>query len=141
MRWIAPLLFLFLFSATVQAATIDNIFWTPEEPKAGDEVTVSAEISGNVSTVILQYCIGDACYYLDMQKNGELYQVPIPSNRIKGGISVELNVTATDDNATVYEIREFTVEKNDGNTPGFELIVVLAAVLIIVVTIKTRKSM
>ena len=86
--------FFLLFSSFSSAVTIEQLYWEPENPQPGDEITVYAKISGNISQVKYQYCIGEACFPGTMQKNGDVWQFVIPSSDVKEGtgyLTVEID--------------------------------------------------
>lgn len=135
MKKLLPLLFLLALLPLAQAASVDNIYWEPEHPKAGDTVTVYAEITGNVTNATLQYCVGDACWYLPMQYNGATWETQFEA--IKG--TTELNVSVN--NGESYMVREVEVTEKSG-TPGFEMVVALGAIAIgLMVKAKTGKRL
>ena len=85
MKRFIPIIFVLLFSVA-NAASIDNIYWEPENPRPGDIVTVYAEISGNVSNVTLAYCNETLCFfYIFMEKTGDRWQATIPDINIYEG--------------------------------------------------------
>ena len=128
-----PLL-LFLFSLS-NAAVIKNVYWEPENPKPGQSITVYAEIEGNVSNVRLQYCIGDACFPVDMKKEGNLWVATIDGSEVKEG-KIEVNVTADSEEGKIYMEKEITIKGK--STPGFEFLVAIAAMALLV-KIKSKK--
>ncbi len=128
-----PLL-LFLFSIS-NAAVIKNVYWEPENPKPGQSITVYAEIEGNVSNVRLQYCIGDACFPVDMKKEGNLWVATIDGSEVKEG-KIEVNVTADSEEGKIYMEKEITIKGK--STPGFEFLVAIAAIALLV-KIKSKK--
>jgi|GEM_PF-1950035 len=138
---LATLSLLLFFSYFAGAITIDQIYWEPENPHPGDDITVYAKISGNVSQVKYQYCIGEACFPGEMQKNGDLWQFVIPSSDVKEG-TIDLNVTAIDDEGNkVYMEKEIEIKKAGGSsTPGFELLAAMVAVGITVALTKVKSG-
>ena len=135
MKKLILLLFLLAFFPLAQAASVDNVYWEPEHPQVGDTITVYAEVTGNVTNVTLQYCIGDACWYLPMQYNGEAWETQFEA--IKG--TIELNVSAN--NGETYMVRELEVKEKSG-TPGFELVMALGAIAAgLMAKIKTGKRL
>lgn len=119
------LFLLFLLATTIANATeIKKVYWEPPHPKEGDTVTVYAEIEGNVSEVKLQYCIGDACSYLSMEKVRERWKASFEA--VKG--KIELNITAKNDEQ-VYWNGEMVVKGK--KIPGFEIFAIVAAIIII----------
>ncbi len=130
--------FFLLFSSFSSAVTIEQLYWEPENPQPGDEITVYAKISGNISQVKYQYCIGEACFPGTMQKNGDVWQFVIPSSDVKEG-KIDVNVTAIDgDGNKVYMEKEIEVKKS-GSTPGFEMLAAMAAMGIILIKVKSGK--
>jgi|Deesub1362A_J573_1020465.scaffolds.fasta_scaffold03504_7 hypothetical protein len=134
MKRFLPILFLFLFSFA-NAASIDNIYWEPKEPKPGDNITVYAEISGNVSKVKLQYCIGDACYFENMVKEGNIWKFVIDGSKVTKG-TIEVNISI-ENGEKIFKTADIIVKEK--KTPGFELLVMLAAIAMIIAKIKIRK--
>ncbi|HEC76914.1 MAG TPA: hypothetical protein ENI33_06640 [Thermoplasmatales archaeon] len=134
MKRLIPLLLIFLFSMS-NAFSIEKIYWKPENPEPGDDITVYVEIDGNASSVILQWCIGDLCFFPSMEKNGDVWQTVIPGDKVSKG-TIELNVTA-ENSEKVFKNAEITVKEK--NTPGFELF--FAFIAIALISIKVRKRL
>jgi len=130
-----PFFLLFLFSLS-NAAVIKDIYWEPKNPKPGDDIIVYAEIEGNVSNVRLRYCIGEACFPVDMKKEGNLWVATINGSEVKEG-KIEVNVTADSDEGKIYMKKEIAI-KGDDSTPGFELLAGIVAIALLV-KIKSRK--
>lgn len=123
--------FFLFFPLTVNALQIKNIYWEPKEPKEGDTITVYAEVEGNASLVKLEYCIGGACYPVNMEKIGNLWK---GSFKAKKG-EINITIMAKEDNNTIYEERKIYVKEK--KMPSLELIVILFAIAI---AIKMKKS-
>ena len=118
------------------AFSIGRIYWEPENPKAGDDITVYAEIDGNATSVVLQWCIGDACFYPEMEKVGDVWKAVIPGDKVSKGV-IELNVTA-ENGEKVFKTAEITVKEK--STPRFEFIFIAIA-LTALISIKIRKRL
>lgn len=118
------------------AFSIERIYWEPENPKAGDDITVYAEIDGNATSVVLQWCIGDACFYPEMEKVGDVWKAVIPGDKVSKGV-IELNVTA-ENGEKVFKTAEITVKEK--STPRFEFIFIAIA-LTALISIKIRKRL
>ncbi len=118
--------FIFYSVIPVNALNIKNIYWEPAEPVDGEKVTVYAEIEGNVTSVTMQYCIGDACYLMDVQKVGEnLWKGNFTAK--KGDIEIKVIVKEDDEPITKKKIMHVKAKK----TPGFEVIILLLAIIYI----------
>lgn len=116
------LLFLLFATAIANAIEIKKVYWEPSHPKEGDAVMVYAEIEGNISEVKLQYCIGDTCYYLSMEKVGELWKASFEA--VKG--KIEINITAKNDEQVYWNGEMMVKEKK---MPGFEIFAVVIAII------------
>ena len=139
MKRFLPLFIIFMFSFSY-AAEIKNVYWEPAEPKPGDDITVYAEIEGNVSSVAIQYCIGEACFPATMEKvSDNLWKFVIDGEQVKEG-KIEVNVTINVNGSKIYMEKEIEVKK-EGKTPGFEMIAVVSAIVAVamLVKIKSRK--
>ena len=74
-----------------------------------------------------------------MEKIGGLWQVVIPSQHVVAGDTIEIKVNVTTDNGVYTDTKLITIKEKDTNgTPGFEFILGLAAIALMV-SIKTRK--
>jgi hypothetical protein len=133
-------LFLFFFSFA-GAATIEEIYWEPENPQPGDDITVYAIVSGNVTQVRYQYCIGEACFPGNMEKNGDVWTFVIPGSDVKEG-KIDVNVTVTDENgAKIYMEKEIEIKKESSSTPGFEMLAAMAAMAaVLLIKVKSGKK-
>ncbi|MBC7128138.1 MAG: hypothetical protein H5T45_00185 [Thermoplasmatales archaeon] len=118
----AVILFLILFSSFAGAV---NVTWEPSQPKVGDVVTVYAEIENvtSASVVKLKYCPNeDACFYEQMKyENGKWVAKFNATN--EGNFEIAIIV---DNNV----IKEDIIKVNSKKTPGFEIILISVALLI-----------
>ncbi len=138
MKRFLPLFILFMFSMGY-AAEIKDIYWEPGEPKPGDDITVYAEIDGNVSSVAIQYCIGDACFPATMEKAGDnLWKFIIPGEQVSEG-KIEVNVSINVDGNKIYMEKEIEVKK-EGKTPGFEMVGIIAAIAAVAMLVKVKSK-
>ncbi|MEM2935423.1 MAG: hypothetical protein QXF32_03570 [Candidatus Thermoplasmatota archaeon] len=116
------ILFLLLFSSFASAV---NVSWQPPEPKVGDVVTVYAEIENvtSSSVVKLKYCpTEEACLYEQMRyENGKWVAKFNAAN--EGDYEIAIIV---DGNV----IKEDIINVKSKKTPGFEIILISLALLI-----------
>jgi hypothetical protein len=103
-------------------STISNVNYTPHDPQAEDDVTVTASVaaeSGTISQVLLYYSINGGAYgTLAMTLEGSSYKVTIPKQA--EGTVVDFYVSATDTEGTVSESSEFSYTVGGGlEIPGF----------------------
>jgi len=141
MKGIAAFLSLILlFSYFANAAVIEQLYWEPEHPKPGEDITVYAKISGNISKVCLQYCIGEACFPVEMKKEGDMWTYTINGNDVHEG-KIDVNITVEDDMGhKVYMEKEIDVKKG-GNAPGFGFAMLgMAIIAIFLAKIKSGKQ-
>jgi hypothetical protein len=139
LKRLLPLLLILLFSVA-HATSIDEFYWEPEDPQVGDNITVYARITGNVSDVRFQYCINStgACYYPTMIETDGLWETVVPGNHVqKDSIELKLNVTGAP-NEYATQTKYVTVTGDGNGTPGFELFLAFVA-LILLVKIKSKK--
>ncbi len=101
-----------------QAPVIANVEYSPSSPSAGEEVTVSAEITddeGVESAIVLWgYSSSNLANILEMSGTGNQYSASIPGQ--DEGISVFFKVQAfdEDDLMTESELFQYTVEVSTG---------------------------
>jgi len=100
-----------------------NVEWEPDHPKKNQEVNVYIDGVDENHTVKLQYCIGDACFFGNMEyKNGRW----IGSFKMPDANEIELSVIV--DGETVWE-KNITGYK-EKSTPGFEVGFIVSTIFI-----------
>ena len=133
-----------LASSTI-SSTISNVYYSPQDPQAGDDVTVTVSVSiqsSSISKVNLYYSIdGGTDRILPMALAGSSYEATIPGQM--DGSVVSFYASVTDTNGTVSRSNDYTytVGGSQMEIPGFPLesiIVGLAIGLAAIFYIKKR---
>ncbi len=127
MKKILIALSLFLISSLSIAQEVKNLYWEPEKPKAGDEITVYAEIDGNVSQITLKYC------FLD--EKGNITSCQYENMELEDG-KWTASFKAEDKD---IEISIIEVEKEKKTPSFFVYMVIVAIVIAMMAKIKIRK--
>jgi hypothetical protein len=103
--------------------TISNVYYTPQDPLAEDDVTVTVSVStqgSSISKVDLHYSIdGDSYRTLAMTLTGSSYKATIPNQA--DGTVVAFYASATDTEGNVAQSNEYsyTVGGGEMEIPGF----------------------
>lgn len=125
-------------------STISNVNYTPHDPQAEDDVTVTASVtteSSSISRVLLYYSINGGVHgTLAMTLEGSSYKVTIPKQA--EGTVVDFYVSVTDTEGIVSESGEFSYIVGGGlEIPGFpfESIIVGLAIGLITLYFLARK--
>ena len=124
---------------------IFNINYTPWNPQAEDNVTVTASVinsTASISQVSLNYSIQGARYTLPMTLKGDLYEAFIPKQT--KGITVEFFISATDSAGNIKESDKFSYTVGKGfEIPGFpweSIIISIAVGIALLVFLVKKKS-
>jgi hypothetical protein len=101
---------------------ISNVNYAPQDPQAGDDVTVTVSVSAQsspVSQVLLYYSMDGGAYSsLGMTSEGSSYKATIPGQA--DGTAVEFYVSVTDTGGIVSESGKFSYTVGGGLAiPGF----------------------
>ena len=138
MKKILIVLSLFLISSLSIAQEVKNLYWEPEKPKAGDEITVYAEIDGNVSQITLKYCFLDekgnitSCQYENMELEDGKWTASFKAEDKDIEISIIVD-------GEVMEDKIIEVEKEKKTPSFFVYMVIVAIVIAMMAKIKIRK--
>jgi len=128
------------------SGTISSVYYTPREPQAEDEVTVTVSVSiqsSSINTINLHYSVdGSSFVRLTMPLVGSSYQTTIP--RQLDGAVVRFYVSVTDTQGNVTESNEYSyVVGAQMEIPGFpfeSIIVGFAIGFVALYLISRRKS-
>lgn len=135
MKILQIILFLFISFALIQQSSAItpqlpvSVTVTPERPEPGDKITVTAEIKGNISEVIIQVCYGDVCLLPTlMEKEGGKYK---NSFYINETTEVELHFKIVENgDITWHNSTSFKVEKKGNGISGFMTVATVGAIAI-----------
>ena len=124
---------------------ITSVSYSPRDPQAEDDVTVTASISlesSQISQVVLKYSInGDAYRVLQMSSVGSSYRATIPKQPI--GTSVDFRVSVTDTEGNVSESGRISYVVGGMEIPGFpfeSIIIGLIIGLAVLYRLATKKN-
>jgi len=129
------------------SATISNVYYTPQDPQAEDDVTVTVSVSvqsSSISGVNLYYSIDGGSYRtLIMTLLGSSYEATIPNQA--DGTVVVFYASVTDTEGNVSESNEYSyiVGGAEMEIPGFpfeSIIIGLVIGLVTLFLISRRKS-
>jgi hypothetical protein len=132
-------------SSSTSSSTISNVYYTPQNPQAEDDVTVTVSVSAqssSISKINLYYSIDGGTYAtLAMVLAGSSYKATIP--RQTDGTVVAFYASVTDTEGNVSQSKEYTYTVGGGQEiPGFpfESIIVGLTIGLIALYLISRKK-
>jgi hypothetical protein len=131
--------------SSTSSSTISNLYYTPQNPQAEDNVTVTVSVSAqssSISKVNLHYSIDGGTYSkLTMALAGSSYKATIPGQT--DGTVVAFYASVTDTEGNVSQSKEYTYTVGGGQEiPGFtfESIIVGLTIGLVALYLISRKG-